>query len=1353
MQLRTLSSRLVVLLTALMLVGASAPLAAADTITLMWDANPEPQVAGYVLHVGTQPGIYTQHTDVGLATSVAFPSAVAGQRYCFAVSAYFAGPLEGTKSGEVCGFSNEAPSLVNPGSRVGTLAQAISLQLQGSDPDGQPLTYSVTGLPAGLTLMASTGYIAGTPTSAGTFSVTATVSDGTLTASQSFSWTISAPDSTVPTVSITGPTSAATYAATAATMTLSGTAADNVGVSQVSWVNNRGGSGNATGTTSWSAASITLQAGANTLTVTARDAAGNVATDVVTVTYNQAPTLAAVSNQSTVIGQTVSLQLAGSDANGDALTYSATGLPAGLSIAASTGRITGVPTTAGAYSVTASVSDAALSASRTFTWTILVAGDTTPPSVAMSAPAAGSTVSGTVTVSATASDASGVAGVQFRLDGANLGAEDVAAPFSISWNTTTASAGSHALTAVARDAAGNTATSTVLTITVNNAPPPGGDGTSNLVGHWRLDDGTGTTAGDSAGTHPGTLRNGAAWTPGRVGQAIRLDGVDDYVDLGILDVAGSALTMAAWIRPDGFLTDDGRILSKSTGTAEQDHFFMLSTVDSGGYKLRFRLKAGGSTTTLVASSGALSTGQWVHAAAVYNGSAMILYLNGTEVGRVAKTGALTTGATVPVAIGRNPIAYGAFTGALDDVRLYSRALTVGDIQALIAGDSTAPTVAISGPTSAATHATTAATVSLNGTASDAVGVTQVSWTSDRGGSGTATGTTSWSTGAIALQPGLNTLTVTARDAAGNVASDVLVVTYNGAPTFTAAGNKSSSIGLPATLQLSASDPNGDVLTYSATGLCAGLTLNASTGLISGTPTYVGTYSVTATVSDGALSASQTFTWTVTPDTTAPALTITAPTTAATHAVTTATVAVSGTASDGVGVTQVSWVNNRGGSGTAAGTATWSVASIALLSGQNIITVTARDAAGNTSTDVLTVTRNTAPALAAVANMSTEVGKAGSVQLSGSDADGDVLTYGANGLPPGTALTVSTGLVSGAPTAAGTYTVTATVFDASQSASRTFTWTVTADVTAPAVTIAAPTTATTYTSTANTVTLSGTASDLLGVTQVSWVNSRGGNGVATGTAAWSAAAIALQGGSNTLTVTARDAAGNTASDVLTVTYAAPPSGDTTSNLVAHWRLDEGTGTTALDAVGARAGTLRNGPAWTAGRQGQAVRFDGADDYVDLGSFDVSGSALTIATWIRPDGFPVDDGRIVSKATGTAEQDHYFMLSTVASGGGYRLRFRLKTGATTSTLIATSGTLAVGQWAHVAAVYNGSAMILYLNGTEVGRVAKTGALATNASVPVAIGRNPQAYGAFMGAVDDVRLYQRSLSVADIQALAGN
>ncbi len=95
-------------------------------------------------------------------------------------------------------------------------------------------------------------------------------------------------------------------------------------------------------------------------------------------------------------------------------------------------------------------------------------GDTTAPTVSISAPATGATVSSTITVSATASDNVGVAGVQFKLDGANLGAEDTSSPYGISWNTASSTNASHALSAVARDAAGNAGTATNVTVTTSN---------------------------------------------------------------------------------------------------------------------------------------------------------------------------------------------------------------------------------------------------------------------------------------------------------------------------------------------------------------------------------------------------------------------------------------------------------------------------------------------------------------------------------------------------------------------------------------------------------------------------------------------------------------------------------------------------------------------------------------------------------------------------------------------------------------------------------------------------------------------------------------------------------------------
>jgi len=98
---------------------------------------------------------------------------------------------------------------------------------------------------------------------------------------------------------------------------------------------------------------------------------------------------------------------------------------------------------------------------------VLVTVDNVPPSVSITAPASGAMVSGTITVSASATDNIGVVGVQFKLDGRYLGPELSTGPYAINWNTASVSNGLHKLTAVARDAAGNTSTSAV-TVHVTN---------------------------------------------------------------------------------------------------------------------------------------------------------------------------------------------------------------------------------------------------------------------------------------------------------------------------------------------------------------------------------------------------------------------------------------------------------------------------------------------------------------------------------------------------------------------------------------------------------------------------------------------------------------------------------------------------------------------------------------------------------------------------------------------------------------------------------------------------------------------------------------------------------------------
>ncbi|MCV7071961.1 PQQ-dependent sugar dehydrogenase, partial [Mycobacterium rufum] len=127
----------------------------------------------------------------------------------------------------------------------------------------------------------------------------------------------------------------------------------------------------------------------------------------------------------------------------------------------------------GSYGATAALSGSApwLLQVATFKAATSTGGDTTAPTVSVTAPSG--TVSGTVSITATAADNVGVAGVQFLVDNAVVGVEDTASPYAVALDTTALVNGTHTLTARARDTSGNTTVSAPVTITVNNAAAPG----------------------------------------------------------------------------------------------------------------------------------------------------------------------------------------------------------------------------------------------------------------------------------------------------------------------------------------------------------------------------------------------------------------------------------------------------------------------------------------------------------------------------------------------------------------------------------------------------------------------------------------------------------------------------------------------------------------------------------------------------------------------------------------------------------------------------------------------------------------------------------------------------------------
>ena len=351
-----------------------------------------------------------------------------------------------------------------------------------------------------------------------------------------------------------------------------------------------------------------------------------------------------------------------------------------------------------------------------------ITADTTPPTVTLTAPSNGATLTGTATLSATATDNVAVAGVTFKDGTSTIGSEDTSPPYSLQWTTTSAPNGSHTLTAVARDAAGNTTTSTPITITITNTatPPPTG-----LVAGYAFDEAAGATTADASGNgNVGTV-SGAAWsTQGRNGGALSFDGTNDLVsiaDAATLDLT-TGMTLEAWVFPT------------SLGSAWRTTIFKHGSADLV-YGLYANRNTGvpnaqvfvGGSARVVNGSGGLAPSTWSHLAATYDGAAIRIYVNGVETGVVGRTGAIAT-STGALSIGGNTIWAEWFVGRIDDVRVYNRALTPAQIQADMNTPVAPPPAADSTPPSA--PGTLSATGSLGqaqlswGTATDNIGVSR-----------------------------------------------------------------------------------------------------------------------------------------------------------------------------------------------------------------------------------------------------------------------------------------------------------------------------------------------------------------------------------------------------------------------------------------------------------------------------------------------------------------------------------------------------------------------------------------------------------------------------------------------------
>lgn len=255
------------------------------------------------------------------------------------------------------------------------------------------------------------------------------------------------------------------------------------------------------------------------------------------------------------------------------------------------------------------------------------------------------------------------------------------------------------------------------------------------------------------------------------------------------------------------------------------------------------------------------------------------------------------------------------------------------------------------------------------------------------------------------------------------------------PALTQPPNQTSTLNNSITpLSLSASDPDGSALQFSHSGLPFGLSLNANTGVITGTPTSSGAFNVTVFVSDNLETTARTFVWTIQgsggSDTSAPALAISSHTSGQT--VTTSSITLAGTASDsgsggsGIVSVTVNGASATGGTASGSNTANWS-RSVSLSTGANTMTVVAADGAGNIRTSTLTITRttgtdNTAPTLAITSHTSGQTVGASSITLSGTATDSGsggsgIISVTVNGA------SASGGTATGSNTASWSRTVT------------------------------------------------------------------------------------------------------------------------------------------------------------------------------------------------------------------------------------------------------------------------------------------------------------------------------------------
>jgi hypothetical protein len=208
---------------------------------------------------------------------------------------------------------------------------------------------------------------------------------------------------------------------------------------------------------------------------------------------------------------------------------------------------------------------------------------------------------------------------------------------------------------------------------------------------------------------------------------------------------------------------------------------------------------------------------------------------------------------------------------------------------------------------------------------------------------------------------------------------------------------------------------------------------------------------------------------------------------------------------------------------------------------------------------------------------------------------------------------------------------------------------------------------------------------------------------------------------------------------------------TAGPVGYWKFDEGSGTTAADSSGdGNTGTLVNGPQWIDGKVGKALEFNGVS-YVsvpDSPSLDISGNQISVEFWVK------FDKNIDGSTPYMKFYDKGNAYNSAVGSGGIRFTFWIA-GDSSANLDSTTKSFLAGVWYHIAEVYDGSKMSIYINGALDNSMSMFGNIAST-SYPVAIAAytlGGQWY--LQGAMDEVKIYNYARTAEEIMNdfLCGN